>query len=48
METRVGVDDFEKLREVLNKKAMERGLDHPEVLALSRKLDAVHNELLKK
>ncbi|MGV2885994.1 Spo0E family sporulation regulatory protein-aspartic acid phosphatase [Paenibacillus taichungensis] len=48
MKTRIEVAVFEKLRAELEEKAMKDGLDHPEVLELSQKLDTVHNQLLKK
>lgn len=46
-EQEVLLQQFEQLREDMNKKAAILGVRHPEVIKLSQELDRIHMELLK-
>lgn len=37
-------DQIEYLREKMEKMARKKGLTHPEVIAISRKIDELHNQ----
>lgn len=39
--------EFEELRALMEQSAQKFGLNHPEVLKLSQKLDQIHNSILK-
>ncbi|WP_339061245.1 aspartyl-phosphate phosphatase Spo0E family protein [Tepidibacillus marianensis] len=40
--------EFEKIRNEMVRKGIELGFQHPLVLELSRELDIIHNEILKR
>lgn len=48
METEGGNHMLEKLRAELVEKGMQLGFQHPEVIALSQKVDKLHNEINRK
>ena len=41
------MQQFEEIREKLNKLSKVHGIDHPEVLDVSKQLDELHMQILK-
>jgi len=46
-EREVLLEQFEQLRQTMNKQAARLGVTHPEVIRISQELDRIHIELLK-